>query len=560
MRRVNPIDTFLKKYQSSNLNLLFHYRYISLILTSFLYLFGSQPSLIFKVGAVGSLCIAAWILTGLQRRFLEHTNIVKVIVLLEMLGLTLLLIATGGMSSPFVWYALNPILVAAILLPRRFCWGTLAFFLASATLIDQRKNSILVVLQEESYFYLVFILTTLLAVAFSGLTTKLQEQRDELILVNRKLTITNEKYNEILVHIMALYPRLENFSSQESPQKLLEEMTLTLMKCLQKDKAFFWVTDHNLIKSYSSNETTNRNLEIDLTNDWKNISKQRDAFSHMNNNEKYWIKVIRTAEYRGVIGVEMSMNVEAENHFLTHRIFEFVADLSEMLLKRKHMDHMTGQLKISEERNRIANEMHDSVSQKLFGIIYSLHSLRVKSQNISILELKNEFEFLSQTANATMKELRASIYQLSTEKKGEKPFLMLIENYLVEQAKLNDIRIIYDITGEESSISTDTKNGLYRIIGEACGNAIRHGRCTVIEVTLALEEKRIYLVIKDNGIGIQTKTRSTKDQGIGLPNMQSIVRSLGGTFEIGAPYKMGTTIQIEIPQVKTQKKQEVLGI
>lgn len=552
MRIANLVYTFLKKNPSSNLNLLLLYRYISLILTSFFYLVGPQPSFVFKAGVVAALGVAAWILTDLQRRYLEHTKIVKMIVLIETLGVTLLLIPTGGISSPFIWYALNPVLVAAILLTPRFSWMTLTFYLATATFIANRNDSIMVVLEDQSYFYLVCILITLLASLFSGLTK-------ELLQVNGKLANTNEKYQETLEHIMSLYHMLENFSSHKSPKKLTDAMTMTLMKCLQKDNAFFWVTDHAFQKSYISNETTNRNLEMDLTNDWDHLRIQKDAFTHTYHNEQYWMKVIRTTKYIGVIGVKVTSNTEIQNTFLLHRTFEFLVELSEMMLERIHMDHMMDQLTISEEQNRIANEMHDSVSQRLFGIVYSLHSLRVKSQNITTEELEQEFEFLSQTANTTMKELRASIYRLSTVKKGEEPFLVLIENYLVEYAKLNDIRIAYDITGNESSISANTKNGLYRIICEACGNAVRHGRCTLIEVMLALEEERTYLVIKDNGIGIQTKTRSMKEQGIGLSNMQNIVHSLGGTFEIGTPYKMGTTIQIDIPHIKSHKKQEVFG-
>lgn len=552
MQRANLVYQMLKKSPSSNLNLLFLYRYTSLLLTSFFYLVGPQPSFVFKVGVVVSLGVVAWGLTILQRRYLEQTNILKVIVLIELLGLTLLLIPTGGMASAFIWYALNPILVAATLLTPRFSWGILTFYLVTATFIANRKDSLNIILEEKYYFYLVCILITLLASLFSGMTK-------ELLQVNGKLANTNEKYQETLEHIMSLYHMLENFSPYKSPKKLTEAMTRTLMKCLQKDTAFLWVTDHAFQKSYTSNETTNRNLEIDLTNDWEYLRKQKDAFTHTYHTEQYWMKVIRTTEYIGVIGVNISSKSEEKHTFLFHRTFEFLAELSEMMLERIHMDHMMDQLTISEEQNRIANELHDSVSQRLFGIVYSLHSLRVKSRNISTTELEQEFDFLLQTANTTMKELRASIYRLSSVKKGEKPFLILIENYLVEYAKLNDIRIDYEISGEETSISANEKNGLYRIISEACGNAVRHGRCSFIEVTLALEKERTCLVIKDNGIGIQTKTGPMKEHGIGLSNMQNIVHSLGGIFEIGTPYKMGTTIQINIPQVKMQKKQEVYG-
>ena len=85
-----------------------------------------------------TLGIAAWIITDLQRRYIGNTKILKAIVLTETIGLTVLLIPTGGISSPFIWYALNPVLVAASFLTPLFCWGALTFYLGSATLIAYR--------------------------------------------------------------------------------------------------------------------------------------------------------------------------------------------------------------------------------------------------------------------------------------------------------------------------------------------------------------------------------------------------------------------------------------
>ena len=86
------------------------------------------------------------------------------------------------------------------------------------------------------------------------------------------------------------------------------------------------------------------------------------------------------------------------------------------MLERIHMDQMMDQMLVIEEQNRIANEIHDSVSQRLFGIVYSLHSLQVKSRTMTKEELNEEYQFLSQSANTTIKELRSAIYRLSSVK------------------------------------------------------------------------------------------------------------------------------------------------
>ena len=154
---------------------------------------------------------------------------------------------------------------------------------------------------------------------------------------------------------------------------------------------------------------------------------------------------------------------------------------------------MKNQMVIIEERNRIANEIHDSVSQRLFGIVCSLHSLQAKSREMTTEELNEELQFLSQSASTTLKELRAAIYRLSSTKNGEESLFVRLQTYLDEYARLHAIRIDCQLTGDEATISDALKQALYRIICEACGNAVRHGQCQVIEIRLSLLDENTIL-------------------------------------------------------------------
>ena len=571
MQWTSQFHTFISKNPSSKMHLVFLYRYISLLLTSCFFLLG--PPLfpfIFKAGLVASLVVTAWILTNLQKRNRENKQVLKAIVLTEIFGLTLLLIPTGGIASPFIWYALNPVLVAASFLTAAFCWSALAFYLSSATVITyflSDVDNMVQVLQGNSSIYLVSLLIAFLVMLFSGLTKELdlkaailKTQQEELLLVNKKLIDTNDMYEETLEHIMSLYHLMDNFSSNKSPEKLTKEITSFLIKCTQREAAFFWLIDLNEQKSYLANTTDNFNIEEELKKEWHNISENKESFIGTINGEHFWMNIIRTSKNVGVLGIKVISFSEVRNTFLLNRTFEFIAELSKIMLERIYMDQMMDQLIIIEEQNRIANEIHDSVSQKLFGIVYSLHSLQIKSENITKEELDIEYKFLSKTANSTLKELRAAIYRLSSVKKGEKPFLMLIKNYLEEYAKLTDVEINYQIAGDESYIPPNLKTALYRIICEACGNAVRHGKCSEIEIRLSLLEEKTVLVLQDDGIGINLrKQENRKEKGIGLFNMRNSVNSFGGAISVDGIPGVGTKIQIEIPTANTQMKLEVLG-
>ncbi|MEH7387280.1 ATP-binding protein [Bacillus sp. JJ1521] len=514
-----------------------------------------------------SLCVAAWIITDIQRKYFENNTILKWTVLAELLGLTLLLFPTGGISSPFIWYALNPVLVAASFHTTYFCWGALTFYLGSTTLITYQlfQIDIVLLLQEKSNFYLVCLLTTLLVKLFSDLTKELyakkvllNNQQLELVNVNRNLTDMNQKYKQTIEHVMSLYHLMENFNSKKSINKLVEEVTLAIKKCTQSDEVFFWITDHNQKNSFIENLTNNHQLESYLKGNWNQIRMKRKTFTHKINNDSFLMKIIRSANNVGVIGVKVSHENDEKNTFLLNRPFEYLAELSEIMLEKKHMDQMMDQMIIVEEQNRIANEIHDSVSQRLFGLVCALHSLQIKGKDMTREELNQEYKFLSRSANTTLKELRTAIYRLSSVKKGEKPFLVHLKKYLDEYARLNDIRINYQIFGDEELASEGLKQALYRIICEACGNAVRHGECNVIELKLSFFDEKLLLVIQDDGKGINLTIDSDKNEkGIGLINMRNMVNSYSGTIYINGVKGEGTEIHIGFPLIKVRESQEV---
>lgn len=536
------------------LNLAMSFRAISLLLTSVFFLFSPQSPWIFKVGIVGALAIAALIIADLQRRYIENVKVVQAIVITETVGLTLLLIPTGGITSPFIWYALNPVLVAAGFLTPRYCWGALTFYLGSATFIASRfagVESIGQVLEEKSYFYLVCLLVTLLVSLFSKLTRELDEKAHELLLVNEKLSEMNDKYLETMEHLMSFYHLTEGMTGKRSPESIMQEMAEALRKCMQSDQSFFWLKGSDM-PAQIINETTIVELEKELDGAWQWMRKQNGTFTGNFGKDIYLMKVIRTSSNNGIIGVKVSEMENEKKAFAGRRPFEFIAELSEVMLERILIDQMMDQMLILEEQNRIANEIHDSVSQRLFGIVYSLHSLQGKSRFMTVEEREEEYKFLSRSAQETMKELRAAIYRLSSVKKGENPFFARIANYVDEYAKLNDVSIGYKLKGDESALSSDLKETIYRIICEACGNAVRHGNCKRIEMEISISNENTVVTVTDDGRGFQSSSGSgSKERGIGLVNMRKGVNLFGGTFTIEGHQGIGTTIHIEIPIIKS---------
>ena len=161
MRKINPGD-------SLNIGtVLNYYRYGSLLITSIFY-FGGPPAApwFLKTGVSLCLLLEAVVFTRLFKANGDKI-MQKALVAIETAGLAFILIFTGGLDSPFLWYAINPILAAATLLPFYFCWSMAAAFLVLAFSLHRfRLYSLepdLPLWPDRSNFILIFILITLAA-------------------------------------------------------------------------------------------------------------------------------------------------------------------------------------------------------------------------------------------------------------------------------------------------------------------------------------------------------------------------------------------------------------
>ena len=157
-----------------------------------------------------------------------------------------------------------------------------------------------------------------------------------------------------------------------------------------------------------------------------------------------------------------------------------------MTLERFNLEDMEDQLLIMEEQNRIANEIHDSVTQRLFSIKYSIHGLMERQKTLSGEELGEVLREIKESSCLALQELRNSIYKLSSAKKEERAFQIALKSYLDSISKLNGINIQFNFNGDENLLSLQIKKAINRIIREAAGNAVRHGKCKNLQVELEI--------------------------------------------------------------------------
>lgn len=541
--------------------IIFSYRIISLSATSILYIMNERStSLLFKLGVTFILFIEAVIVSMFYLKLYNSKAAIKTLVIIETCGIALLLFATGGLDSPFIWYALNPIFIAAAYLSTVFCYLNLAFYVTTASIIgfsifDKHQGSFAEIVYENSYVLLVLTLVTIALQLLSNRIQKLKEHVDLLREWSKKLSDTNcelknsnEQYKESMEYIMSLYQLMEAFNTQNNIGALpgiIAEYAAKFTKC---QRAFFLsspLEDDNkiFIECYPESD---KDFESTIKRLWNDVKIRNIPLKINIGEHDFMITGIKSpSKYYGLIGIQLDSMGRCSLNEQHEKELNFLSELSSVIYERYRLQSVSDQLIISEEQKRIANEMHDSVSQRMFGIVCSIHAVMNNIDEISHEELESELNLIKNSANTAMQELRMTIYHLRSKDKDEKKLFSCIKSLLIDLEGLNKIKIDFNSCGDEDLISQPIKKAIYRIICEAAGNAIRHGKCDSLEVSLSISTESMELSIKDNGSGFSPKGNNSR--GLGLNNMNSLVRSYYGSIDIKSQMGQGTQIRILIP-------------
>ncbi|MGI1659187.1 MAG: sensor histidine kinase [Desulfitobacterium sp.] len=548
------------------------YRYISWFITSLFYMMGPpRNSYMYKLVVVIALFVFSTIILDYYISSKEISSI-RFVAAIETLGLTLLLVPTGGLDSPFIWYALNPVLIALFYLRGVYCIINLAFYLIASVVISLELFSsegmtVLELIREKSYIILVYILVTVAMRLLASLVkqldqqaAELQRQKQALCSINEELHLANSLANRSLGHIMSLYHILETFSSREETHSILEQMVFSTAQILESRASFIWISPHQakpmsiLGQGLTSWQMDTLSNYLDkLTKEEEEKREKRSAI-HLKDSSYRIVPIKSSARFYGYIGIEgvsvQFKTCQKENQWNNElKLLNFLGDLVAIILERHELEKLSSKLLILEEQNRIGNEIHDSVSQRLFSILCGVHTLHVSWDSLDEVTINQQLDLIEQSTKETSKELRSSIYQLSTTKNGVKPFKDNLESYLHDFASLNTIEVNFDYRVAEERISSSLKQALYRIIREAAGNAVRHGHCSKLDIRLWINEASLELTVADNGSGFNTALilQDEEGRGLGLKNMQVLTQTFSGLFELSSSEGVGTTLQIKFP-------------
>jgi signal transduction histidine kinase len=198
------------------------------------------------------------------------------------------------------------------------------------------------------------------------------------------------------------------------------------------------------------------------------------------------------------------------------------------------------ELAMLEERNRMARELHDAVTQKLF-------SLRLTAQAAATMletapaKAAVELERVQRLAGEALSELRAVIVELRPAELDRHGLAETLRKHVRLLDRLHASEVTFECD-ELPPLDPPVEVAVLRVAQEALHNALRHSNAARVSVGLTYEDGKLTMTVRDDGDGFE----QAESRGLGLVSMRDRAESVGGVMTVGSARGEGTTVRVEV--------------
>ncbi|MFE5817418.1 GAF domain-containing sensor histidine kinase [Streptomyces sp. NPDC056479] len=226
-------------------------------------------------------------------------------------------------------------------------------------------------------------------------------------------------------------------------------------------------------------------------------------------------------------------------------LLSILAQHAAIALTNARLYERSRELTIAEERSRLAHELHDAVSQKLF-------SLRLTAQAATALidrdpaRAKGELHQVAALAAEAADELRAAVVELRPAALDEDGLVATLRTQIQVLDRAHTARVTFAGRGVKALPSAQ-EEAVLRVAQEALHNALRHSEAEHVDVTLDRRGSGAVLRIADDGCGFDPKAIRRAGRHLGLVSMRDRASGVGGTLTVESAPGKGTMIEMEVP-------------
>ena len=243
----------------------------------------------------------------------------------------------------------------------------------------------------------------------------------------------------------------------------------------------------------------------------------------------------------GVIGAFYLTEKEGADVFddADQELIELLAAHAAIAITNARLYERSRELSMLSERNRLALELHDVVSQKLFGLVLTAESAATlfdRDNDAARVQVQR----LQDLAQEALDELRSLVFELRAPDLERDGLCGALRKHAELQQRLYGVPIELEMDGEVTMGAADRE--LLRIAQEALHNAVRHASASRITIRIAPG----LLEVADDGGGFDPTDPELRSRHLGLTSMEERARRLGGRLTIDSG-PSGTTVRVEVP-------------
>ena len=250
----------------------------------------------------------------------------------------------------------------------------------------------------------------------------------------------------------------------------------------------------------------------------------------------------------GIVGAFYLTDKVGADEFsdVDQRLIEMLATHAGIAIEKARLYERSRELSVIEERNRLARELHDSVTQKLFGIVLTAEAAGTLLDR-DAERARVQLQRLKELAAEAMEELRSLIFELRPGSLEGEGLATTLRKHVDVLRRVHGHEIALQVAGAPK-LAPEVEAEVFRIAQEALHNALRHSGAQKLELSLrAGEGGGLTLTVSDDGVGFDPEDPALRSRRLGLTSMQERARGLGTALRIDSQPGEGTTIVLEVP-------------
>jgi signal transduction histidine kinase len=204
------------------------------------------------------------------------------------------------------------------------------------------------------------------------------------------------------------------------------------------------------------------------------------------------------------------------------------------------------QLLLLQERQNMSRDLHDSVTQSLYGLVALSEAGQAQLEAGDAVRASHSFLRIGQTARQALREMRLFIHQLRPLELEKEGLIAALHARLAAVEGRGSIQARF-LADDNIRLSLPMEEALYHIAQEALNNSMKHAHSDRVTVYLGREERSAVLEIIDEGCGFDLA--EIQAGGIGLKSMAERAYKIGGRLRISSIPGSGTRVKVTIPEV-----------